>query len=49
MNDTTPVLYKFEITAGLVEAVQTSRYSLKTMKVQRLVPPVARPERPREE
>jgi hypothetical protein len=49
MNGTTPVLYKLEITTGLVEAVQTSRYSLKTTKVQRLVPLVARLERLREE
>jgi hypothetical protein len=49
MSGTTPVFYKFEITAGLVEAVQTSRYSTKVTKVQRLVPPVARKERLREE
>jgi hypothetical protein len=49
MNGTAPVLYKFEITAGLVEAVQTSRYPSKTTKVQRLVPPVAKPECLREE
>ena len=44
MCGTTPVLYKFEITAGLVEAVQTSQYPSKATKVQRLMPPVARPE-----
>jgi hypothetical protein len=44
IHGTMPVLYKFEITAGLVEAVQTSRYPSKVTKVQRLVPPVARPE-----
>jgi hypothetical protein len=49
MSGTAPVFYKFEITAGLVEAVQTSRYPPKATKVQRLVPPVARRERLREE
>ncbi|KAF8230755.1 hypothetical protein L208DRAFT_1400023 [Tricholoma matsutake] len=49
MRGTTPVLYKFEITAGLVEAVQTSRYPPKVTRVQRMTPPVARTESLREE
>jgi hypothetical protein len=44
MSGTLPMLYKFEITAELVEAVQTSQYPHKVTKVQRLVPPVARPQ-----
>lgn len=42
MMGATPVLYKFEITAGLVESVQSGQRPTKVTTVQRLVPPVNR-------
>ncbi|KAF9455730.1 hypothetical protein BDZ94DRAFT_1277447 [Collybia nuda] len=42
MAGATPILYKFEITAELVESVQSAQCPTKVTKVQRLVPPVNR-------
>jgi hypothetical protein len=42
MAGATPMLYKFEITAELVESVQSAQCPRKSTTVQRLVPPVNR-------